>query len=124
LDSTANAMNDQSDALLVELLADNPDGTLKPGDYAQVTINLSAPKNVVSVPASALIFDRNGLQVATVMPNDRVAMRSIVIARDLGTTVEIGAGLGPHDRIIDNPPDSIVTGDLVHPDTPAQATDK
>jgi RND family efflux transporter MFP subunit len=105
LDSTANAMNDQSDALLVELLAD-------------------APKNVVSVPASALIFDRHGLQVATVMPNNRVAMKSIVIARDMGTTVEIGSGLGPHDRIIDNPPDSIVSGDLVHPEAPAPATDK
>jgi len=124
LDSTANAMNDQSDALLVELLADNPDGALKPGDYAQVAINLSAPKNVVSVPASALIFDRHGLQVATVMPNNRVAMKSIVIARDMGTTVEIGSGLGPHDRIIDNPPDSIVSGDLVHPEAPAPATDK
>jgi hypothetical protein len=58
------------------------------------------------------------------MSNNRVAMKSIVIARDMGTTVEIGSGLGPRDRIIDNPPDSIVNGDLVHPETPAVATDK
>ncbi len=105
LDSTSNAMNEQSDALLVELLADNSDGALKPGDYAQVTMHLPVAKNVVSVPASAVIFDRHGTQVATVLSNDHVAMKSIVIARDLGTSVEVGAGLGAHDRVIDNPPE-------------------
>jgi multidrug efflux system membrane fusion protein len=118
MDSTANAMTDQSDALLVEFLADNPDGSLKPGDFARVSIDLPATGKLVNVPASALIFNRNGLQVATVLPNDRVLMKKITIATDLGTSVEISSGLGPRDYIIDNPPDSIDNGDRVHPDKP------
>jgi multidrug efflux system membrane fusion protein len=99
--------------LLVELLADNPDGALKPGEYARVTLNLPASAGRLEVPASALVFRQRGLQVATVLPNDRVLMKSVNIAVDLGTKVEIGTGLSPKDRVIDNPPDSISSGDRV-----------
>ena len=115
LDASANAISDKSDTLLVEFLADNREGALKPGDYAQVTINIPQAGNIVTVPASALIFDRNGLHVATVNGADRIVMKPIKIARDLGTAVEINSGLRRNDRVVDNPPDSLTNGDLVRP---------
>jgi multidrug efflux pump subunit AcrA (membrane-fusion protein) len=115
LDASANAINEKSDALLVEFLANNSDGTLKPGGYAQVTIGVPTRKSVMTVPASALIFDQNGLQVATVMRDNRIRLKHIKIERDLGTEVEINAGLDPRDRVVDNPPDSIANGDRVMP---------
>jgi membrane fusion protein, multidrug efflux system len=114
LDSTSRAINDKSNALLVELLADNRDGVLKPGEYARVSLNLPAAGGQLEVPASALVFRHRGLQVATVLSNHRVLMKPVTIAVDLGTKVEIGTGLSPTDRVIDNPPDSISSGDLVH----------
>jgi RND family efflux transporter MFP subunit len=113
LASTSSAINAKSNALLVELLADNPDGALKPGEYVRATLNLPAAAGRLEVPASALVFRRRGLQLATVLPNDRVLMKSVAIAVDLGPKVEIGAGLNATDRVIDNPPDSIASGDLV-----------
>lgn len=113
LDASANAISEKSNALLVEFLADNTQGQLKPGGYAEVTIRVPARRNVMTVPASALIFDQNGLHVATVQPDDRIAMKPIKVARDLGTVVEIDAGLKPNDRIVDNPPDSLANGDRV-----------
>ena len=113
LDSTANAFSRQSDTLLVELLANNVSGTLKPGEYAQVTFHISSHGNVLRLPASALTFRQQGLQVATVLPDSHVQMKSIVIGRDLGTQVEVSEGLNPQDRIVDNPPDSIKSGDVV-----------
>ena len=125
LNTTANSISEQSNALLVEFLADNADGSLKPGGYAQVSIHLAAPENVVSVPASALIFNRSGLHVATVSADGHVLMKPIKIARDLGTEVEIAAGLAPADRIVDNPPNSLANGELVHPQHSASdASDK
>jgi hypothetical protein len=47
---------------------------------------------VLSVPASALIFDAKGPSVATAGPDNRVAVKPIVIARDLGATIEIRSG--------------------------------
>lgn len=120
LSSTSHAINDKSNALLVELLADNPEGALKPGEYARVTLNLPSNGGTLEVPASALVFRRQGLQVATVLSNNRVLMKPVSIEVDLGTKVEIGTGLSAGDRVIDNPPDSIASGDLVriaNPDT-------
>jgi RND family efflux transporter MFP subunit len=114
LDSTSRAISDKSNALLVELLADNHDGVLKPGEYARVSLNLPAAGGQLEVPASALVFRHRGLQVATVLSNDRVLMKPVTITVDLGTKVEIGTGLSPADRVIDNPPDSISSGDPVH----------
>ncbi len=113
LSTTADAINQQSNALLVEFLANNADGALKPGGYAQVAIHLAASRNVLSVPASALIFDEHGLHVATVLADNHVQMKPIKIERDLGTAVDIDAGLKPTDRVVDNPPDSLANGDLV-----------
>ena len=110
---SAGAVNDQSGTVLVQLLADNGTGELKPGDYAQVTFALAPQQGVVTAPASALIFRRTGVEVATVGPDSRIVMRPVVIARDLGTTVEIASGLGPQDRVVDNPPDSLANGELV-----------
>ncbi len=113
LATTADAISQQSNALLVEFLADNSDGALKPGGYAQVAIHLTPSSNVVSVPASALIFDEHGLHVATVLADSRVLMKPVKIDRDLGTEVDISSGLNPHDRVVDNPPDSLADGDHV-----------
>lgn len=121
LDASANAISEKSNALLVEFLADNPQGLLKPGGYAQVTIHVPTQQHVVTIPASALIFDENGLQVATVGADDRIRMKHIKIARDLGTEVEIDSGIDRRDRIVDNPPDSIVDGDRVRPEQAASA---
>jgi multidrug efflux system membrane fusion protein len=110
---SADAVNDQSGTVLVQLLADNGMGQMKPGDYAQVTFAIAPQQGVVTAPASALIFRRTGVEVATVGRDNRIVMRPVVIARDLGTTVEIASGLGPQDRVVDNPPDSLADGELV-----------
>jgi RND family efflux transporter MFP subunit len=124
LTSTSEAVSDSSGTLLVELAVDNADGALKTGDYAQVTFNLAgAPAGAgpaaLSVPAAALLFRKEGSQVATVNSANRVVLKPVVISADLGQTVEIGSGLAPTDRVIDNPPDSIATGDLVRVVKPA-----
>ena len=49
-------------------------------------------------------------------------MRPVTVVRDLGTTVEVAAGLTPADRVIDNPPDSLRPGDQVRIAVPAART--
>jgi RND family efflux transporter MFP subunit len=113
LATTSNAIGDKSGALLVELDANNSSGALKPGDYVQADFQLPVSANDIRVPASALIFRGAGLRVATVDANDRIVMKPIGIARDLGTEVEISYGLTKKDRVVNNPPDSLGSGDRV-----------
>ncbi len=60
----ADAINQTSGSLLAQFLAENHDGALKPGDYADVKLSLPTNPHMVSVPASALIFRAHGAQVA------------------------------------------------------------
>jgi hypothetical protein len=97
----------------VQLEAANPTGKLKTGEYAQVALQLPAGTQNLSIPVSALLFRADGLHVATVSEDDHVVMKTIKIAADLGTTVEVNSGLSASDRVIDSPPDSLQSGDTV-----------
>jgi len=65
------------------------------------------------------MFDQNGLRVATVTADNRILLKQVTIARDLGKEVEIGTGLAPGDRIVESPPDGIASGDVVRVVGPA-----
>jgi RND family efflux transporter MFP subunit len=110
---TSGAINTQSGTLLVQLIADNADGALKPGGYAQVSFGVPAKPGVVQIASSTLIFRKQGMQVAMIGPGDRVHLQPITIGRDLGATVEVTSGLKPSDKVIDNPPDSLAQDEQV-----------
>jgi hypothetical protein len=49
-----------------------------------------------------------------VTPDNKIVMKPVSIQRDMGAAVDIAAGsLKPHDRIVDDPPDSLQAGDTV-----------
>ncbi|MGF7137431.1 multidrug efflux system membrane fusion protein [Paraburkholderia sp. EB58] len=110
---TSNAITPSSGTLLVQLTVDNSAGLLFPGEYTAVHLALPGDTNTVTIPASSLIFRQDGLQVAVVGKDDRAQLRSVTISTDLGSTVQISSGLRPDDKVINNPPDSLVQGDLV-----------
>jgi hypothetical protein len=62
------------------------------------------------------------LQVAVVGKDNRALLKPVSIATDLGTHVEIASGLNATDRVIDNPPDSIASGDEVRLQSTASGT--
>jgi len=111
--TAAQAVGAQSGAELVELSLDNPQGRIKSGDYAQVSFHLTAPVSATRIPVTAIQYRHGGPVVAIVGPDSHVRIRPVVVSRDLGATVEIGAGLAATDRVVDNPPESLAEGDLV-----------
>ena len=113
LAASANAVSSTSGTQLLQFQTANPDGAIRPGSYAEVRFTLPPGKNAVHVPATALMFRDQGPVVATVDAGGHVKIKTITIRRDLGRSVEAGAGLSLNDRVIDNPPDSIRDGDPV-----------
>ena len=113
LTRTADAIDQQSGTVLVELQAANVDGALKPGAYAQVTFPLTGASGSVQVAASAILYRSDGTLVAVVDGSGHVKLHPITIGRDSGDTLEVTAGLSADDRVIDSPPDSIANGDVV-----------
>jgi RND family efflux transporter MFP subunit len=113
VDSSAQAVNAASGTTLMQLAVDNKARELMPGDYAQVTLQLPQKAALLSIPASALIFDAQGLQVATVDAANHIVLKRVTVAQDLGKTIQINSGLLPDDRVVQSPPDGIADGTLV-----------
>jgi RND family efflux transporter MFP subunit len=109
---TANSIDLASRTLLVEVDVDNPTGELLPGAYAEVHFQIPNGTRALILPVSSLIFRSQGLQVGTV-ENGHAVLKDITLGRDFGNEVEVIAGLNPTDKVIVNPPDSLVTGELV-----------
>jgi RND family efflux transporter MFP subunit len=105
----SNAIDAVSRTLLVEVDADNRGGRLMPGAYVQIHLKLPADSGSVTVPANALIFRKEGLQVAVVR-NRKAELVPVTPGRDYGDSMEILAGLRLQDDVILSPSDSLVTG--------------
>jgi RND family efflux transporter MFP subunit len=108
----AGAIDVATRSLRVELILPNAEGRLKPGAYVQVALPLT-PKGALSIPANTLLFRAEGPNVAVVDASDTIRLRPVTIARDLGATLEISAGVEADDRIVINPPDSLINGEGV-----------
>ena len=111
---TANAIDVASRTLLTEIDVDNAKGELLAGSYCEVHLKLGDhAASAMKLPVNALIFRADGLQVATVSAESRVAMKSITVGRDFGDSVEVLSGLDPTDKVVLNPPDSITANQIV-----------
>jgi RND family efflux transporter MFP subunit len=118
LTRTSNSIDPGTRTLLVEVDVDNPTGELFPGAYAQVHLKLPNGSPVFILPVSALIFQTAGLQVATVDANNKAVIKAVTLGRDYGSEVEVVTGVAGDDKVITDPPDSIVDGELLRIATP------
>ncbi|HEX4007766.1 MAG TPA: efflux RND transporter periplasmic adaptor subunit [Acidobacteriaceae bacterium] len=108
---TARAIDPASRTLLVEVDVPNPDGVLVPGDYTQVHFNLHVAHSALIIPAAALLFRQQGLEVATVVNGNIAKLVHITIGQDDGRVVQVTQGLNADDEVIQSPPDSIIDGE-------------
>ncbi|WP_374544650.1 efflux RND transporter periplasmic adaptor subunit, partial [Rhodoblastus sp.] len=108
----AESLQQGTRTLLAEADVPNPDGALKAGVYCQVELKIPRKTPAVTIPADALIFNRNGTQVA-VVEDDVARLRKINVARDFGTSIETAAGLQAGDRVILNPAADLADGQKV-----------
>jgi len=117
---TANAIDPSSRTLLAEVDVNNSTGELLPGSYAQVHLKAASGTPAVILPVSAMLFRSEGLQVATVENGNRAQLRSVTVGRDFGNEIEVVSGIKPDDLVIDNPSDSLISGESVRVAEPAQ----
>jgi RND family efflux transporter MFP subunit len=105
----SNAIDSVSRTVLVEVDVDNRAGRLMPGAYVQVHLKPPTDASSLTVPASSLIFRREGVQVAVVR-NGKAELVRVTPGHDYGDSMEILAGLKPGDDVILSPSDSLIRG--------------
>jgi RND family efflux transporter MFP subunit len=110
---TSGAMSADSRTLLVELAVDNTENEILAGTFAQVKFPDMKSNPGLTLPSNVLLFRSEGTQVGIVKADGTVELRSVVLGRDFGPTIEIVGGISSRDRIILNPADSLVSGAVV-----------
>jgi RND family efflux transporter MFP subunit len=109
---TAEAIDQSTRTLLVEIRVNNPTGTLFSGAYAEVHLKLPTATSAFILPVNTLLFRSEGLRVAAVT-DGHAELKPITLGHDFGSEVEVVAGLTGNESIIANPPDSLVSGEEV-----------
>jgi RND family efflux transporter MFP subunit len=107
IDPTARTLN-------VEVDVDNSKGELLPGAYTEVHLKLKEGIPTMTIPVSALLFRREGLRVAIAKSDNTAELHPVTLGRDFGDFAEITTGLTGQERIITNPPDSIIDGERLN----------
>lgn len=109
----ANALDAASRAMLTVLEVPNPRGVLMPGMYAQVRFSTGRAEAAVIVPGDVLMLGRQGPRVAVVAPDHRIHLRQIRIGQDMGSEIEVVAGLSAGELVVANPSDVVRENALV-----------
>jgi len=116
---TADAIDQSTRTLLVEIRVNNPTGTLLSGAYAEVHLKLPTAASAFILPVNTLLFRAEGLRVAAVTDGRHAELMPVTLGHDFGSEVEVVAGLTGDESIVINPPDSIVAGEEVRIAQPA-----
>ena len=85
--------------MLAEIELPNPSLELRPGMYAAVKIGIQRKADVLLVPAAALVQEKAGAFVFTLV-DDKARKTPVTIGFTDGRSVEIASGLAPHQPIL------------------------
>ena len=111
---SAVALAQASRTMQSEVDVPNPDGTLRPGLYVTVQIDIPRTSPGITIPAEALMFNGQGLRVAVVANDGVVHMHDVSVYRDYGTKLELRSGLNGGENVVLNPPINIEDGSKVN----------
>jgi RND family efflux transporter MFP subunit len=119
---SAGAVDSASRTLQVELQVPNPNGDILAGSYAQVRFQEAAGTPPLTISDNALIFRKDGTQMAVVDDNNKVHLVTVTLGRDYGNVLEVLDGLKASDKVILNPPDAIAEGMTVQIAQPTEGS--
>jgi RND family efflux transporter MFP subunit len=110
---TAGAIDTTTRTMQIEIRVPNPKGELIAGSYVQVLLPIKGDNTGLVVPTNVLLFRPQGTYVAVVDGQGHVHLSRVQLGTDFGTAVEVLSGVSDVDRIVVNPADSLVDGDVV-----------
>lgn len=104
---TARAIDPLTRTLLTEIHVPNDDHQLLTGSYVQVRMDVERKNPPLLIPASALIFNADGTNVAVVGPHNRIQLRTVEVEGDFGSQIGIATGIAVDEQVVTNPGDRL-----------------
>ncbi|HEU5154337.1 MAG TPA: efflux RND transporter periplasmic adaptor subunit [Gemmatimonadales bacterium] len=95
-----NAVDSSTGTILLKGSFDNTDGTLWPGQFVSVSVQLYVQQDALAIPAVAVLTGQQGTSVFVVDSAQTVAPRTVKVARTAGDIAVIESGLQAGERVV------------------------
>ena len=102
LDFIDNRLNPSTGTLQFRAVLDNPDGSIRPGEFARVEMPVARLEQALLVDRKAILTDQDRRYVYVLDENDRTERRQINTGRQVEALSVITEGLAVGDRVIVN----------------------
>lgn len=102
LDFIDNRLNPNTGTLQFRALLANPDGRIRPGEFARVEMPVARMEQALLVDRKAILTDQDRRYVYVVGENNLADRRQISTGRQVGEQTVITEGLNAGDRVIVN----------------------
>ena len=110
-----NQVDGNTGTVRVVAVFPNPEGLLRPGQYAKVRAVVRVEKGALLVPQRALTELQGSYQVATVDSGNHAHIVTVRTGVQAGGKVVVESGLSPGDRVVADGIQKIRDGALVNP---------
>jgi RND family efflux transporter MFP subunit len=107
------AIDPATRTMLAEIDVPNEDGRIRPGFFGQTRIALENRERALALPSSALRYDDAGAHVLAVAAGDVVRRVPVEIGLEVAGWVEIAAGLGGDERVVNGAVANVTDGATV-----------
>jgi multidrug efflux system membrane fusion protein len=95
-----NAVDASTGTIKLKASFANDNHALWPGQFLQITLDMTTEDNALVVPAGAVQPSQSGSFVYVVKPDRSVEARSVVILRQQGEQIVIAQGLKPGEEVV------------------------
>jgi cobalt-zinc-cadmium efflux system membrane fusion protein len=100
VDRIFNMLDPETKAMKVRICIPNDDLALKPEMSATVTLQYNENKRLVSIPSSAIIFDKSKNWVLIYKDKNHIETRQVDVYKQVGDTTYIVNGLNENETVI------------------------
>jgi membrane fusion protein, multidrug efflux system len=108
-----NNVDSTTGTVLLKARFSNPDGSLWPGQYMKVALQLFVDPNALTLPASAILTGQQGTYVYTVDTASNARQRPVQVARTIDSVAVIANGVKEGERVIVDGQSRLIPGSKV-----------
>jgi multidrug efflux system membrane fusion protein len=95
-----NAVDTTTGTILLKGRFPNDDGTLWPGGFVNVRLQVYVEENALVIPAAAVVSGQQGNFVFVIQPDSSASTRAVTINRTAGDFAIVSGDVQPGDRVV------------------------
>jgi len=108
-----NNVDSTTGTVLLKARFSNPEGTMWPGQYMNVALQLYVDPNALTLPAPAVMTGQQGTYVYTIDSANTAPQRPVQISRTVDSVAVIASGLKDGERVVVDGQSRLIPGSKV-----------